>query len=147
VTEPDPTRKRALFLLAFASALMFAVGGLAACGDDDDPDSGGDTQTATEEPATEEPSTEDEGTGGGGGGGGDAQAGAQVFADNCATCHGDDGSGGAGPPLDTFDDPTAVEQQVRNGGGGMPAFEGQLSDQEIADVVAYVTQDIAGGGN
>jgi|GEM_PF-1055125 Cytochrome c, mono- and diheme variants len=145
MTDPDPTRKRALAMLALAAALMFALGGLAACGDDDDSDSGVDVQTATEEQTTEEPAPEDEG--GGGGGGGDAEAGAQVFADNCEACHGPEGSGGAGPALAPFDDPQAVERQVRNGGGGMPPFEGKLSDQEIEDVVAYVTQDIAGGGN
>ena len=30
--------------------------------------------------------------------------------------------------------------QVQNGGGGMPAFGDRLSDQEIADVAAFVTQ-------
>lgn len=39
----------------------------------------------------------------------------------------------------------AVIDQVTNGGGGMPAFDGQLSPQEIKDVAAYVTQAIAGG--
>jgi mono/diheme cytochrome c family protein len=34
----------------------------------------------------------------------------------------------------------AAAEQIRTGGGGMPAFEGQLSEQEIADVAAYVTQ-------
>jgi mono/diheme cytochrome c family protein len=31
-------------------------------------------------------------------------------------------------------------EQIRNGGGGMPAFGDRLSDQEIADVAAFVTQ-------
>jgi mono/diheme cytochrome c family protein len=31
-----------------------------------------------------------------------------------------------------------VEQQVRNGGGGMPAFEGKLSDAQISAVASYV---------
>jgi len=37
----------------------------------------------------------------------------------------------------TVDVEAAVEQ-ITNGGGGMPAFEGQLSQQEIEDVAAYV---------
>jgi mono/diheme cytochrome c family protein len=36
-----------------------------------------------------------------------------------------------------------VEDQVRNGGGGMPAFEGDLSDAEIQAVAQYVV-DSAG---
>lgn len=155
MTDVVSTRKRALTMLAFAAALLFAVGGLAACGDDDDPEEG-ETPAATEEPAggVEEPADEgtggDEAAGGGddgaAGGDGDAQAGSQLFADNCETCHGPEGAGGAGPPLDGASDAQAVEEQIRNGGGGMPAFEGQLDDQQIADLVAYVTEDIAGGG-
>jgi mono/diheme cytochrome c family protein len=32
---------------------------------------------------------------------------------------------------------------VANGGGGMPAFNGQLTAKQIADVAAYVSQKIA----
>ena len=35
--------------------------------------------------------------------------------------------------------------QVTNGGGGMPAFGDQLDKQQISDVAAYVTQEVAGG--
>jgi mono/diheme cytochrome c family protein len=31
---------------------------------------------------------------------------------------------------------------VKNGGGGMPSFSCTFSDQQIADVAAYVTQEI-----
>jgi mono/diheme cytochrome c family protein len=31
---------------------------------------------------------------------------------------------------------------VKNGGGGMPPFSGTLSEQQIADVAAYVVQEI-----
>jgi alcohol dehydrogenase (cytochrome c) len=81
---------------------------------------------------------------------GDATAGKQVFADNCGTCHGLAGKGGnGGPDLTSIPDAkqvAAVVKQVTNGGGGMPAFGGQLSDREIADVAAYVTKVINGGG-
>ena len=40
-------------------------------------------------------------------------------------------------------DKETVEAQVRSGGGGMPAFEGQLSDDEIDAVATYVS-DSAG---
>ena len=38
-----------------------------------------------------------------------------------------------------------AEEQVTNGGGGMPPFKGTLSEEEIANVAAYVVEDIVGG--
>ena len=77
---------------------------------------------------------------------GDPAKGKEVFGSNCAACHGADGGGGTGPKLageDEFTDPGVVVEQVRNGGGGMPAFGDQLSEQELADVSAYVVKDLA----
>ena len=69
--------------------------------------------------------------------------GKQVFTQNCGGCHTlkDAGTtGSVGPDLDqlkpSFD---VVEHQVENGGGVMPAFEGTLSDSDIANVSAYVS--------
>ena len=54
-------------------------------------------------------------------------------------------SGSVGPNLDDLQpSQEQVAAKVRVGGGGMPAFEGQLSDQEIQDVAAYVSS-VAGG--
>jgi alcohol dehydrogenase (cytochrome c) len=77
---------------------------------------------------------------------GDATAGKTVFANSCATCHGADGHGGNGGP-DLTGIPSAknrnrVVAEVLNGGGGMPAFKGQLTPKQIADVAAYVTEEI-----
>ena len=48
-------------------------------------------------------------------------------------------TGNVGPNLnDSSFDQGAVEEQVAQGGGGMPAFEGQLSEEEIQNVAAYV---------
>ena len=73
---------------------------------------------------------------------GDATAGADVYAATCTGCHGADGTGDAVkgfPDLTVTSLSTAeIEERVRNGEGVMPAYEGQLEDQEIADVVAYV---------
>jgi sulfite dehydrogenase len=49
-------------------------------------------------------------------------------------------------------DAATVEQQVRNGGGGMPSFEGRLSNAQIAAVANYVAQNAgkvssSGGGS
>jgi mono/diheme cytochrome c family protein len=81
--------------------------------------------------------------GGGGGATGDATAGKEVFASaGCGSCHtlSDAGATGTvGPDLDTTTiDEAAVVTQVTNGGGGMPPFSGSLSEQQIADVAAYV---------
>lgn len=69
--------------------------------------------------------------------------GTTVYADNCAVCHGDTGGGGTGPKLAgaayALD---KVIDSVFNGNEAMPTFGGSLSDQEIADVAAYVTEDL-----
>lgn len=90
-------------------------------------------------------------TGGGGetgdeaaGAEGDAAAGKSIFSASCAACHtlqAADASGSVGPNLDESQpDAALVEDRVRNGAGAMPAFEGQLSDGEIADVTAFVVE-------
>ena len=76
-------------------------------------------------------------------------AGMEVFANNCSICHGSDGHGGnGGPDLRTMPkaktEAGAIEQ-VTNGGGGMPAFKGQLDEEEISNVAAYVVKEIVGG--
>jgi mono/diheme cytochrome c family protein len=80
--------------------------------------------------------------------GGDAEAGAVVFSENCSTCHGATGHGGnGGPDLTTMPLAQTEEgaiQQVTNGGGGMPAFGGTLSEEEIENVAAYVVHEIVG---
>lgn len=84
------------------------------------------------------------------GGAPNPEAGAEVFAENCSICHGSTGHGGnGGPDLRTMPkaktEAGAVEQ-VTDGGGGMPAFGGTLSEEEINDVAAYVVHDVVGGG-
>ena len=117
-------RSRVWIIAVVLALLVVAAAG---CGGDDD-DSGGAATTA----ATTAETTE---------GGAD---GAAVFASNCGTCHtlaaaGSDGT--TGPNLDDLmPDEETVEAQVRSGGGGMPAFEGQLSDAEIEAVATYVSE-------
>jgi cytochrome c553 len=76
---------------------------------------------------------------------GDPVAGKQVFLSvaACGGCHtlADAGSSGnVGPNLDdampTYD---KVLTQVTNGGGAMPPFKDSLTQQQIADVAAYVS--------
>jgi cytochrome c551 len=81
--------------------------------------------------------------------GGEAAKGTVVFTENCSTCHGATGEGGNGGP-DLLTMPLAKTEagaieQVTNGGGGMPAFQGTLSEEEIENVAAYVVQEITHG--
>jgi outer membrane protein assembly factor BamB/cytochrome c553 len=84
---------------------------------------------------------------------GGAEDGKAIFVSNCGGCHvlGAAGtSGSVGPNLDDLKpDASTVENQVRNGGGGMPAFQGRLTDAEIAAVSQYVAANagkVSGGG-
>lgn len=80
---------------------------------------------------------------------GSAAAGKEIFASNCATCHGAAGKGGNGGPdltsIARAKNLTAVIAQVTNGGGGMPAFKGNLNEKQIRDVSTYVVEDITHG--
>jgi cytochrome c6 len=92
------------------------------------------TETETTETETTTPATE-----------GDPVAGKQVFLGSaaCGGCHtlADAGSTGAvGPNLDdTQPSEELVVDRVTNGQGGMPSFSSTLSEQQIADVAAYVS--------
>lgn len=72
-----------------------------------------------------------------------AAAGKEVFTTNCAGCHtlaAAGASGQVGPNLDQLKPSKAtVEAKVKGGGGGMPAFDGQLSPEEITAVADYVS--------
>ena len=121
-------RRIAIILLALVIGL-----GAAACGDGDDEAE----DTATEETTTTETTGDDA-----------FAAGRTVFVENCGQCHtlSDAGTTGSiGPTLDGSSlSADEIEEQVRNGGGGMPAFEGDLSEDEIENVSSYVAE--ASGG-
>jgi cytochrome c oxidase cbb3-type subunit 3 len=74
---------------------------------------------------------------------GDAIRGQELFASNCAVCHGADGKGGAMAPtalndavlLGAFTDED-LGQVIREGvAGKMPPFAG-LSDEDLLDLIA-----------
>ena len=78
---------------------------------------------------------------------GDPETGAAVWNDNCAGCHGPNGTGANGGPnlvgSEVALDPAKVRAQVTNGGGGMPAFKDTLTAKQINDVAVYVSEEIA----
>jgi mono/diheme cytochrome c family protein len=72
--------------------------------------------------------------------------GKQIFTDSgCADCHefAPAGSGsGSGPGLNgTTLGASEIAAQVRDGGGGMPSFSGDLTEQQIQAVSEFVAGD------
>jgi len=84
-------------------------------------------------------------------------AGASVYKAKCVTCHGPDGSGNTavGKSLQTADLRSAEVQKksdaeltesISEGKGNMPAFKGNITDDEIHSVLAYVRTLASKGG-
>ena len=85
--------------------------------------------------------------------GADLAKGKQIFAENCAACHGDEGKGnqemGAPNLADKIwlygSDKKVIMERVTLGGGGiMPAWKGRLDDPTIKSLAVYV--HTLGGG-
>jgi mono/diheme cytochrome c family protein len=123
-------------------ALVVAVGA-AACGGEEEAsptaetvETGTDTGTETESGETET---------GADGAEGDPANGKEIFAAQaCGSCHtlSDAGTSGTiGPNLDDSQpDFELVVERVTNGSGAMPSFSDKLSEDEINDVAAYVSE-------
>ena len=132
--SPDYPGKRLGLFIGITVALFVAM--LAAVivfGAEPKAEGGGKTKAAetTKGETTAEPAS------------GDAVAGKQVFLSaGCVSCHTlkDAGSTGTvGPNLDQAKPQKArILDRVTHGKGPMPPFKGQLSDEQIANVVAYV---------
>ncbi len=165
-TRPSfPGNRLGLFVAvcaAFFLAQMTAVLVLAEIGEADEPvheesAGGGTTETSetetteTETETTETETTETETTETGAetetettAAEGDAAAGKEVFASaGCVSCHtlADAGATGTvGPNLDDAQPShDLVVERVTNGLGGMPSFSGDLTEEQIQDVAAYVS--------
>lgn len=79
---------------------------------------------------------------------GQDSAGASVYKAKCTTCHGPDGSGTAvGKSLNVADLRSAAVQSrtdaeltqvISDGKNNMPGFKGEITDDEIHSVLAYV---------
>jgi len=68
---------------------------------------------------------------------GDVVAGETLYGTNCESCHAEDGSGGIGNDIREVDAATAVDA-MWEGRDGMVSFSNLLTEQEIADIAAYV---------
>jgi cytochrome c553 len=143
--SPDfPGNRVGLFVLV--TLVLFAgtiVGVVVFAGEEEEEHGAEAVATGTETgegPAATQPAPEPQG---------DAAAGEQVFASaGCGGCHtleAAGSSGNVGPNLDDAKPPDSrVIDRVTNGMGVMPSFKDQLSEQEIADVAAFVSQSTSG---
>jgi mono/diheme cytochrome c family protein len=134
-------RRRPLIALLALLATALALG-LAACGGGEEVSPVAETVEGTlPEGTTEEtPTSTLEG---------DAQAGRQVYTQaGCGACHvleAAGSSGTIGPNLDESQPSVELAvDRVTNGSGAMPPFEGQLTEQQIADVAAFVVESTSG---
>jgi mono/diheme cytochrome c family protein len=150
-------RRTALVLVVLVAALGLVAAG---CGGEENQSAAPETvqgevtttETSTATETTESTSTETT-TGetttttetGGGAPTGDPVAGKAIFtgASGCTGCHtlADAGSSGTvGPNLDDAKPSFELAyDRVTNGQGGMPSFKTSLTDQQRADVAAYVS--------
>jgi cytochrome c551 len=64
-----------------------------------------------------------------------------LFETKCAMCHGNDGTASIGNAanlqISRLDVPS-IKEMMQTGKNGMPTFKGQLSDEEMSKVAAYV---------
>jgi ubiquinol-cytochrome c reductase cytochrome c subunit len=81
--------------------------------------------------------------------GADLASGADLFSLNCAACHTITGAGDAlaygtnAPTLDNkYVTPQQVAEAIRTGPANMPRFTGNLTDAQVRDLVAYVTEKV-----
>lgn len=76
-----------------------------------------------------------------------AEEGKKIYEANCLACHGTEGADGHnGPNLQlsqVAEDPEKVMNQIKKGGTIMPSFGNILTDQQIKDVTAYITEVVA----
>lgn len=117
-----------LLIIFLGIGLVFLLSGLGATDD-------GEEDVATEE------GSEESGGGGEEASSGDVDA-EGIARDNCASCHGQDFSGGMGPALAG----TSLAEEdftttVREGRGSMPAFTAdQIADEELTALYQFFSE-------
>ncbi|TMN21346.1 cytochrome c551 [Lentibacillus cibarius] len=116
--------KKGLLSILFGTALVLgACGG----GDDGGTDNGDNGDTGTEEPAGEN--------------GESTAAAEEIFQNNCASCHGGDLSGGAGPDLREVGSDYSSDEIVdiiQNGKDGMPPQD--VSDEDAQALASWLAE-------
>lgn len=80
------------------------------------------------------------------------EQGRDIYIRQCASCHGAAGGGGRGTKINegavlaAFPEVADHVAVVRDGRGGMPAFSGRLTDDELDAVVRYSREILAVAG-
>ncbi|WLV23970.1 cytochrome c [Aciduricibacillus chroicocephali] len=120
--------KKWLMAIVFGSALV-----LGACGNDDSDskEKNNNNKTETSKPATPGESKVDS-----------AKA-EELFSNNCASCHAQDLSGGAGPSLKNIGSQLSeseIKKIIEKGRGGMPGFKGNLADGDISILSTWLAE-------
>jgi len=68
-----------------------------------------------------------------------------VYQARCASCHGNEGQGGAGLNLQKVEDRLTEDQHIQvvtKGRSSMPAYESVLTPEEIQAVVRYEREEL-----
>lgn len=71
----------------------------------------------------------------------DEEAAKLIYTNSCLACHGDELQGVVGPALSTIGAALTKEeiyQVISEGRGGMPAFESQLSEDELITLTTWL---------
>ena len=138
-----------LVSLVLFVAMITAVFVFAKEGGEEEPAAGGESVPAETQPPATAPAAGGTTASGSGEVVGDPAKGEPVFASaGCNSCHtlsAANASGSIGPNLDeakpSFD---LVVERVTEGKGVMPSFKGQLTDEQIRDVAAFVSESTKG---
>jgi mono/diheme cytochrome c family protein len=69
---------------------------------------------------------------------GDATAGKALYAAHCQSCHGATGTVRANAAGEAKGDPAEAAFVILHGKEEMPAYAGTLSNQQVADLLAYL---------
>ena len=69
---------------------------------------------------------------------GNATSGQALYASNCQSCHGATGTQRANAVGEAKNDPANAAAVILDGKDEMPGYSGQLSDQQVADIIAYL---------
>lgn len=71
--------------------------------------------------------------------------GREIYQQLCSNCHGDDLSGGVGPPLGPGSNAASesdefLEFTIINGRGRMPSFEASLNEAQLGRLIEYIRE-------
>jgi mono/diheme cytochrome c family protein len=142
--RPDfPARHMGWFIAACLALTVGMLATIAFVAKETEHEAAAETHATETEPTEPTDTTPTDTNAGGAAAGGSDAAGKVIFETNCGSCHtlADAGTTGTvGPNLDgSKPDAALVTERVTNGMGVMPPFEGVLTEEQIADVAAYVS--------